>query len=101
MKVLRCDPPRVRSGATSDYVDYRTPLAPTSSASISPIPARDRIATLPPAGEREIAARPAGQILINASRGEVLGQPGPARPPADPAPTQASDGRLGRGAQSP
>jgi len=71
MKVLRCDPPLARSGAAGDFVDYRTALDADIVSFHVPYLREGDEATFHLLGAEEIAERPAGQILINASRGEV------------------------------
>ncbi len=71
MKVLRCDPPLARSGAAGDFVDYRTALDADIVSFHVPYLREGEEATFHLLGAEEIAERPAGQILINASRGEV------------------------------
>ncbi|MGY3942944.1 4-phosphoerythronate dehydrogenase [Aeromonas tecta] len=71
MKVLRCDPPRAKLEGAQGFVDYQTALGADIVSFHVPITRRGEDATFHLLGEREIAARPAGQFLINASRGEV------------------------------
>ncbi|MCZ0750611.1 4-phosphoerythronate dehydrogenase [Aeromonas enteropelogenes] len=71
MKVLRCDPPKARSGAAGEYVDYQSALGADIISFHVPITREGPDATFHLLGEQEIARRPAGQILVNASRGEV------------------------------
>ncbi|MGS3186462.1 4-phosphoerythronate dehydrogenase [Aeromonas taiwanensis] len=71
MRVLRCDPPRARSGTAGEYVDYQTALGADIVSFHVPYTRQGQDATFHLLGAREIAERPAGQILINASRGEV------------------------------
>lgn len=79
MKVLRCDPPRARREANAinsaeeaaGFVDYQAALGADVVSFHVPITRTGPDATFHLLGEREIAACPAGQFLINASRGEV------------------------------
>ncbi|KTA75471.1 4-phosphoerythronate dehydrogenase [Aeromonas salmonicida] len=75
MRVLRCDPPRARAagqaGETGAFVDYQTALGADIVSFHVPITREGPDATFHLLDEQVIAARPAGQILVNASRGEV------------------------------
>ncbi|WP_429068222.1 4-phosphoerythronate dehydrogenase [Aeromonas bestiarum] len=75
MRVLRCDPPRARAAAQAGeagaFVDYQSALGADIVSFHVPITREGPDATFHLLGERVIAARPAGQILVNASRGEV------------------------------
>lgn len=75
MRVLRCDPPRARAaaqaGEAGSFVDYQSALGADIVSFHVPITREGPDATLHLLDEQMIAARPAGQILINASRGEV------------------------------
>lgn len=71
MKVLRCDPPRARQEGASGFVDYQTALSADIVSFHVPITEQGQDASFHLLGAKEIAQRPAGQILINASRGEV------------------------------
>ena len=83
MRVLRCDPPRARREANAittasqgtegaaGFVDYQTALSADVVSFHVPLTREGVDATFHLLGEREIAARPQGQFLINASRGEV------------------------------
>ncbi|MEN9584716.1 MAG: erythronate-4-phosphate dehydrogenase, partial [Pseudomonadota bacterium] len=75
MRVLRCDPPRARAAAQAGeagaFVDYQSALGADIVSFHVPITREGPDATFHLLDEQEIAARPAGQILINASRGEV------------------------------
>ena len=75
MRVLRCDPPRARvagqAGETGSFVDYQTALGADIVSFHVPITREGPDATFHLLDEQVIAARPAGQILVNASRGEV------------------------------
>ncbi|PMU03939.1 4-phosphoerythronate dehydrogenase [Aeromonas salmonicida] len=75
MRVLRCDPPRARvagqAGETDAFVDYQTALGADIVSFHVPITREGPDATFHLLDEQVIAARPAGQILVNASRGEV------------------------------
>lgn len=71
MRVLRCDPPRARQEGASGFVDYQTALSADIVSFHVPITEQGQDASFHLLGAREIAQRPAGQILINASRGEV------------------------------
>lgn len=71
MRVLRCDPPRARREGAAGFVDYQTALGADFVSFHVPLTRSGPDATFHLLGEREIAARPAGQFLINASRGEV------------------------------
>ncbi|WP_265462806.1 4-phosphoerythronate dehydrogenase [Aeromonas salmonicida] len=75
MRVLRCDPPRARAagqaGETGAFVDYQTALGADIVSFHVPITREGPDATFHLLDEQVITARPAGQILVNASRGEV------------------------------
>jgi erythronate-4-phosphate dehydrogenase len=75
MRVLRCDPPRARAAAQAGeagaFVDYQSALGADIVSFHVPITCEGPDATFHLLDEQVIAARPAGQILINASRGEV------------------------------
>ncbi len=71
MKVLRCDPPRARQEGASGFVDYQTALSADIVSFHVPITEQGQDASFHLLGAKEIARCPAGQILINASRGEV------------------------------
>lgn len=75
MRVLRCDPPRARAAAQAGeagaFVDYQSALGADIVSFHVPITREGPDATFHLLDERLIAARPAGQILVNASRGEV------------------------------
>lgn len=71
MRVLRCDPPRARQEGASGFVDYQTALSADIVSFHVPITEQGQDASFHLLGAKEIARRPAGQILINASRGEV------------------------------
>ena len=72
MRVLRCDPPRARAAAQAGaFVDYQTALGADIVSFHVPITREGPDATFHLLDEQVIAARPAGQILVNASRGEV------------------------------
>lgn len=77
MRVLRCDPPRARAaaqvgaGEAGAFVDYQSALGADIVSFHVPITREGPDATFHLLDERVIAARPAGQILVNASRGEV------------------------------
>ncbi|WP_348687384.1 4-phosphoerythronate dehydrogenase [Aeromonas bestiarum] len=75
MRVLRCDPPRARAavqaGEAGAFVDYQSALGADIVSFHVPITREGPDATFHLLNERVIAARPAGQILVNASRGEV------------------------------
>ncbi|MDF2413718.1 4-phosphoerythronate dehydrogenase [Aeromonas sp. 1HA1] len=75
MRVLRCDPPRARAAAQAGeagaFVDYQSALGADIVSFHVPITREGPDATFHLLDEQVIAARPAGQILINASRGEV------------------------------
>lgn len=75
MRVLRCDPPRARAAAQAGeagaFVDYQSALGADIVSFHVPITREGPDATFHLLNERVIAARPAGQILVNASRGEV------------------------------
>ena len=75
MRVLRCDPPRARAAAQAGeagaFVDYQSALGADIVSFHVPITREGPDATFHLLDERVIAARPAGQILVNASRGEV------------------------------
>ena len=75
MRVLRCDPPRARAAAQAGeagaFVDYQSALGVDIVSFHVPITREGPDATFHLLDEQVIAARPAGQILINASRGEV------------------------------
>lgn len=75
MRVLRCDPPRARvagqAGETGAFVDYQTALGADIVSFHVPITREGPDATFHLLDDQVIAARPAGQILVNASRGEV------------------------------
>lgn len=83
MRVLRCDPPRARREANAitaaskgtegaaGFVDYQTALSADVVSFHVPLTREGVDATFHLLGEREIAARPQAQFLINASRGEV------------------------------
>lgn len=71
MRVLRCDPPRARNAPYAGFVDYQTALQADIVSFHVPITREGPDATCHLLDEQTIAARPAGQILINASRGEV------------------------------
>ncbi|MEM0549783.1 MULTISPECIES: 4-phosphoerythronate dehydrogenase [Aeromonas] len=71
MRVLRCDPPKARNNPEADFVDYQTALGADIVSFHVPITREGPDATYHLLDAEQIAARPAGQILINASRGEV------------------------------
>lgn len=75
MRVLRCDPPRARAAAQAGeagaFVDYQSALGADIVSFHVPITREGPDTTFHLLNERVIAARPAGQILVNASRGEV------------------------------
>lgn len=75
MRVLRCDPPRARAAAQAGeagaFVDYQSALGADIVSFHVPITHEGPDATFHLLDEQVIAARPAGQILVNASRGEV------------------------------
>ncbi|WP_429055972.1 4-phosphoerythronate dehydrogenase [Aeromonas jandaei] len=71
MRVLRCDPPKARNAPDADFVDYQTALGADIVSFHVPITRDGPDATYHLLDAEQIAARPAGQILINASRGEV------------------------------
>ncbi|MGY3896438.1 4-phosphoerythronate dehydrogenase [Aeromonas enterica] len=75
MRVLRCDPPRARAAAQAGeagaFVDYQSALGADIVSFHVPITREGPVATFHLLDEQVIAARPAGQILVNASRGEV------------------------------
>ena len=73
MRVLRCDPPRARQEGAAGFVDYRAALSADIVSFHVPLTreGQGQDATFHLLGEREIAALPKGQFLINASRGEV------------------------------
>ncbi|WP_426008549.1 4-phosphoerythronate dehydrogenase [Aeromonas salmonicida] len=75
MRVLRCDPPRARAagqaGETGAFVDYQAALGADIVSFHVPITREGPDATFHLLDGEAIAARPAGQILVNASRGEV------------------------------
>ncbi|MFQ2906637.1 4-phosphoerythronate dehydrogenase [Aeromonas allosaccharophila] len=71
MRVLRCDPPRARDNPAGGFVDYQTALGADIVSFHVPITREGPDATHHLLDAEQIAARPAGQILINASRGEV------------------------------
>lgn len=71
MKVLRCDPPRARTEGGAGFVDYQTALGADIVSFHVPLTRKGPEPTFHLLGEREIAALPGGQFLINASRGEV------------------------------
>jgi erythronate-4-phosphate dehydrogenase len=75
MRVLRCDPPRARAGELAaegeGFVDYPDALRADIVSFHVPITSEGPDATYHLLDAAHIAARPAGQILINASRGEV------------------------------
>lgn len=72
MRVLRCDPPRARAAAQAGaFVDYQSALGADIVSFHVPITHEGPDATFHLLDEPVIAARPAGQILVNASRGEV------------------------------
>ncbi len=71
MRVLRCDPPRARDNPAGGFVDYQTALGADIVSFHVPITREGQDATYHLLDAEQIAARPAGQILINASRGEV------------------------------
>lgn len=75
MRVLRCDPPCARAAAQAGeagaFVDYQSALGADIVSFHVPITREGPDATFHLLNERVIAARPAGQILVNASRGEV------------------------------
>lgn len=75
MRVLRCDPPRARAAAQAGeagaFVDYQSALGADIVSFHVPITREGPDATFHLLDEQVIAARPAGQILVNASRGEV------------------------------
>jgi erythronate-4-phosphate dehydrogenase len=72
MRVLRCDPPRARAAAQAGaFVDYQSALCADIVSFHVPITHEGPDATFHLLDEQVIAARPAGQILVNASRGEV------------------------------
>ncbi|MCR3902322.1 4-phosphoerythronate dehydrogenase [Aeromonas hydrophila] len=74
MRVLRCDPPRARAAEASEAaqcVDYQQALEADIVSFHVPITHQGPDATFHLLDAAQIAARPAGQILINASRGEV------------------------------
>jgi erythronate-4-phosphate dehydrogenase len=75
MRVLRCDPLRARAAAQTGeagaFVDYQSALGADIVSFHVPITCEGPDATFHLLDEQVIAARPAGQILINASRGEV------------------------------
>jgi erythronate-4-phosphate dehydrogenase len=73
MKVLRCDPPRARAQTEEghEFVDYQTALSADIVSFHVPITSEGPDATYHLLDAAHIAACPAGQILINASRGEV------------------------------
>lgn len=71
MGVLRCDPPRARDNPAGGFVDYQTALEADIVSFHVPITREGPDATFHLLDEQVIAARPAGQILINTSRGEV------------------------------
>lgn len=72
MRVLRCDPPRARAAAHAGvFVDYQSALGADIVSFHVPITHEGPDATFHLLDEQVIAARPAGQILVNASRGEV------------------------------
>ncbi|BBQ52757.1 erythronate-4-phosphate dehydrogenase [Aeromonas veronii] len=71
MRVLLCDPPKARNAPDADFVDYQTALGADIVSFHVPITREGPDATYHLLNAEQIAARPAGQILINASRGEV------------------------------
>ncbi|PJG60190.1 4-phosphoerythronate dehydrogenase [Aeromonas cavernicola] len=71
MRVLRCDPPKARAMPDAGYVDYQTALGADIVSFHVPLTHEGPDATFHLLGAQEIAQRPAGQILINAARGEV------------------------------
>ncbi|KAL8218959.1 UNVERIFIED_CONTAM: hypothetical protein K2H54_000379 [Gekko kuhli] len=74
MRVLRCDPPRARAAEANEaaqFVDYQQALEADIVSFHVPITHQGPDATFHLLDAAQIAARPAGQILINASRGEV------------------------------
>jgi erythronate-4-phosphate dehydrogenase len=71
MRVLRCDPPKARDNPVGGFVDYHTALKADIVSFHVPITREGPDATYHLLDAEQIAARPAGQILINASRGEV------------------------------
>ncbi|WP_426696471.1 4-phosphoerythronate dehydrogenase [Aeromonas hydrophila] len=74
MRVLRCDPPRARAAEANEaaqFVDYQQALGADIVSFHVPITHQGPDATFHLLDAAQIAARPAGQILINASRGEV------------------------------
>ncbi|WP_421232559.1 4-phosphoerythronate dehydrogenase [Aeromonas jandaei] len=71
MRVLRCDPPKARDNPEADFVDYQTALGADIVSFHVPITREGVDATYHLLDAEQIAALPAGQILINASRGEV------------------------------
>ncbi|MGY3903938.1 4-phosphoerythronate dehydrogenase [Aeromonas lusitana] len=71
MKVLRCDPPLARELGAKDFVDYQTALGADIVSFHVPLTRSGLDATFHLLDAEQIAARPAGQFLINASRGEV------------------------------
>ncbi|MGL6465825.1 4-phosphoerythronate dehydrogenase [Aeromonas hydrophila] len=71
MKVLRCDPPRARTEGAASFVDYQTALGADFVSFHVPLTRSGDDATFHLLDAEQIAARPAGQFLINASRGEV------------------------------
>ncbi|MBQ4682411.1 4-phosphoerythronate dehydrogenase [Aeromonas dhakensis] len=74
MRVLRCDPPRARAAGADEavqFVDYLQALEADIVSFHVPITRQGPDATFHLLDAAQIAARPAGQILINASRGEV------------------------------
>ncbi|MEH8216154.1 4-phosphoerythronate dehydrogenase [Aeromonas veronii] len=71
MRVLRCDPPKARENPAAGFVDYQAALGADIVSFHVPITREGVDATYHLLDAEQIAARPAGQILINASRGEV------------------------------
>lgn len=71
MKVLRCDPPLAREQGAEGFVDYQTALGADIVSFHVPLTRSGPDATFHLLDAEQIAARPAGQFLINASRGEV------------------------------
>ncbi len=64
MRVLRCDPPRARQEGAAGFVDYRAALSADIVSFHVPLTREGPDATFHLLGQREIAARPIGQILI-------------------------------------